>query len=84
MKHQVILLIVFLIFSCKQEEKDKLIYPEVNFKSIKQITFGGDNAEAYCFDDKQIIFQSSNKNWVLRSDGIMNKMKLLILIFKNG
>ena len=77
MKHRVILLIVFLIFSCKQEEKDKLIYPEeVNFKSIKQITFGGDNAEAYwSFDNKQIIFQSSNKNWDVNCDQmfIMNK-----------
>ena len=77
MKHRFILLIVFLIFSCKQEEKDKLIYPgEVNFKSIKQITFGGDNAEAYwSFDDKQIIFQSSNKNWDVNCDQmfIMNK-----------
>ncbi|MDH3795587.1 MAG: hypothetical protein OER83_01800, partial [Flavobacteriaceae bacterium] len=32
---------------------DTLIYPEEKyFKSIKQITFGGDNAEAYwSFDD---------------------------------
>ncbi len=36
-----------------------LIYPEEkHFKSIRQVTFGGDNAEAYwSFDDKQIVFQ---------------------------
>ena len=64
------MLIVFLIFSCKEEQKDKLIYPgEVNFKSIEQITFGGDNAEAYwSFDDKQIIFQSSNNSWNVNCD----------------
>ena len=41
--------------------KDTLIYPEeVHFKSIQQVTFGGDNAEAYwSFDDKQLVFQSN-------------------------
>jgi TolB protein len=50
--------------------KDTLIYPEEkHFKSIRQITFGGDNAEAYwSFDDKQIIFQSNNKGWGLECD----------------
>lgn len=67
------------IISCKTDKKGNsdaksgetkkwagtLIYPdEVHFKSLKQITFGGDNAEAYwSFDDKQLIFQSNNKNW---------------------
>ena len=34
---------------------DSLIYPEEkHFKSLRQVTFGGDNAEAYwSFDDKQ-------------------------------
>ena len=34
--------------------KDTLIYPEEkHFKAIRQVTFGGDNAEAYwSFDDK--------------------------------
>ncbi len=49
---------------------DSLIYPEeVHFKSLQQITFGGDNAEAYwSFDDKKIIFQSNNTNWGLECD----------------
>ncbi|MGB5553826.1 MAG: hypothetical protein WBM83_04140 [Flavobacteriaceae bacterium] len=49
---------------------DTLIYPEEKyFKSIRQITFGGDNAEAYwSWDDKQMIFQSNNKAWGLNCD----------------
>lgn len=51
-------------------KKDSLIYPEeTHFKSIQQVTFGGDNAEAYwSFDDKQLVFQSNNKNWGLNCD----------------
>ena len=50
--------------------KDTLIYPEEKyFKSIRQITFGGDNAEAYwSWDDKQMIFQSNNKAWGMNCD----------------
>ncbi len=49
---------------------DTLIYPEEKyFKSIRQITFGGDNAEAYwSWDDKQMIFQSNNESWGLNCD----------------
>ncbi|VAW10936.1 tolB protein precursor, periplasmic protein involved in the tonb-independent uptake of group A colicins [hydrothermal vent metagenome] len=49
---------------------DTLIYPEEKyFKSIRQITFGGDNAEAYwSFDDKQLIFQSNYKGWGMNCD----------------
>ena len=49
---------------------DTLIYPEEKyFKSIRQITFGGDNAEAYwSWDDKQMIFQSNNKAWGIECD----------------
>lgn len=49
---------------------DTLIYPEEkNFKSIRQITFGGDNAEAYwSFDDKQLVFQSNFANWGVNCD----------------
>ncbi len=49
---------------------DSLIYPEEkHFKSIRQITFGGDNAEAYwSFDDKKIVFQSNNTKWNVSCD----------------
>jgi Tol biopolymer transport system component len=40
--------------------KDSLRYDgEVHIRNIRQLTFGGNNAEAYwSFDDKQLIFQS--------------------------
>jgi len=49
---------------------DSLIYPEEkHFKSLRQVTFGGDNAEAYwSFDNKQLVFQSNNKNWNVSCD----------------
>jgi Tol biopolymer transport system component len=49
---------------------DTLIYPEEKyFKSIRQITFGGDNAEAYwSFDDSKMIFQSNNPEWGMECD----------------
>lgn len=51
-------------------KKDSLIFKEErHFKSIQQVTFGGDNAEAYwSFDDKQMIFQSNFKDWGLNCD----------------
>ncbi len=44
---------------------------EKHLKNIKQLTFGGDNAEAYwSFDGKSIVFQSNNKEWGLECDQI--------------
>jgi len=44
---------------------------EPHLKNIRQITFGGDNAEAYwSFDNKKITFQSNNKAWGLKCDQI--------------
>lgn len=53
-----------------EQTKDTLIYPEEkHFKNIRQVTFGGDNAEAYwSFDDSKLIFQSNNKNWGVNCD----------------
>ncbi len=46
---------------------------EKHFKNLHQLTFGGDNAEAYfSFDDKQLSFQSNNKKWGLQCDQIFN------------
>lgn len=44
---------------------DTLIHPdEKHFKHLKQLTFGGDNAEAYwSFSGKQLVFQSTNPHW---------------------
>lgn len=83
-RYLIILLVLSSLTSCKNEKElksikgtttetsasDSLIFPEEkHFKSLKQITFGGDNAEAYwSFDDKQIVFQSNNKNWNVECD----------------
>ena len=44
---------------------DSLIYPnEKHFKNMRQLTFGGDNAEAYwSSDDTKLVMQSSNAGW---------------------
>ena len=41
---------------------DTLHYPEEkHFKNVQQLTFGGDNAEAYfSFDGKWLVFQKTN------------------------
>ncbi|MEO7990988.1 MAG: hypothetical protein ABI663_15680 [Chryseolinea sp.] len=51
---------------------DTLKYPEEgHLKNLRQLTFGGDNAEAYwSFDSKQLTFQSNNPTWNLKCDQI--------------
>jgi Tol biopolymer transport system component len=51
---------------------DSLIYPEEkHFTNLRQLTFGGDNAEAYwSFDNKSLTFQSNNPAWGLQCDQI--------------
>ncbi len=46
---------------------------ETYLKNIKQLTFGGDNAEAYfSFDGKNLAFQCNNPAWDLKCDQIFN------------
>ncbi len=47
-------------------------YPqEKHLKNVKQLTFGGDNAEAYwSFDGKNITFQANTESWGLECDQI--------------
>ncbi|MBT8218407.1 MAG: PD40 domain-containing protein [Bacteroidia bacterium] len=49
-----------------------LIYPqEKHLKNIRQLTFGGDNAEAYwSFDDTKLVFQANNPKWGTECDQI--------------
>ena len=49
-----------------------LHYPqEKHLKNIRQLTFGGDNAEAYwSFDSKKLTYQSINKAWGLECEQI--------------
>tara|TARA_R110002051_G_scaffold88179_3_gene155385 strand:- start:3050 stop:4147 length:1098 start_codon:yes stop_codon:yes gene_type:complete len=83
MKYFYALALAITMVACKETPKnveenpvgmgvvnDTLIYPEeVHFKNIQQVTFGGDNAEAYwSFDDKQLVFQSNSKEWGVNCD----------------
>ncbi|HUR67535.1 MAG TPA: hypothetical protein VMZ03_14375 [Chitinophagaceae bacterium] len=51
---------------------DTLAYPEEShFKNIQQLTFGGDNAEAYwSYDSKSLVFQRTNVKEGLPCDQI--------------
>ena len=51
---------------------DSLKFPdEVHLKNIRQLTFGGDNAEAYwSFDNSMLVFQSNFKEWDVECDQI--------------
>lgn len=53
-------------------EENSLIYPqEKHFKNMRQLTFGGDNAEAYwSFDDSKLIFQANHDKWGTECDQI--------------
>lgn len=75
--------LLILLYSCTTQKKtilsltlppeaDTLRFPqETHFKNIRQITFGGDNAEAYwSFDDKKVVFQATNKLWGAECDQI--------------
>ena len=70
MKNILPLLSILLLISCKKELNTDLLFKgEKYFKNIKQITFGGDNAEAYwSFDDKQLVFQSNHNKWGVECD----------------
>ncbi|HLF35662.1 MAG TPA: hypothetical protein VI583_15570 [Cyclobacteriaceae bacterium] len=77
---RILLIIPFslMIISCRETGNRKiqdtsngitwdsgLVYSdEKHFRNIKQLTLGGDNAEAYwSFDDSKLVFQSTNRNW---------------------
>ena len=58
--------------SSKPELEQTLHYPEeTHLANVKQLTFGGDNAEAYwSFDNKQLVFQARNEAWGTECDQI--------------
>lgn len=53
-------------------EGESLRYPEeVHFGSMRQLTFGGDNAEAYwSYASDALIFQATNPSWDIPCDQI--------------
>lgn len=87
MKYRILVLFLFsVILACKTSHNNqgydgksgatKMVnmvhYPqEKHLKNVKQITFGGDNAEAYwSFDSSKLVFQANNKAWGLECDQI--------------
>ncbi len=79
-------IVAFTMFACGSKEPEKknemahsgatktqtVHYPqEKNFKSIIQLTNGGDNAEAYfSFNNKYLVFQANNEKWGTECDQI--------------
>ncbi len=58
-------IVSLLIPSCLFSQTEK------HLKNIRQLTFGGDNAEAYfSFSGDKLTFQSNNKKWGLECDQI--------------
>lgn len=53
---------------------DALLYPqETHLSNLKQLTFGGDNAEAYfSFDNSRLVFQAANDEWNAPCDQIFH------------
>ena len=44
---------------------------ETNFADLRQLTYGGDNAEAYwSFDDRHLVFQATYSGWDTECDQI--------------
>lgn len=81
MIHRLILALVGFALACsgkkeqgasEQPVADTLRYPqETHLKNLMQLTFGGDNAEAYwSFDNTKLTFQSNNRAWGVGCDHI--------------
>lgn len=83
MKHSVVLLCTIILFNSfpntpvkkntiVQPVADTILFPgESHFLNVQQLTFGGDNAEAYfSFDGKYLIFQKTNPKQGIMCDQI--------------
>src|ERR1700751_2687982 len=71
---RIIFTVLFLLpgLLSKAQEQKSLIYPdERHFKNMRQLTTGGDNAEAYFgFDNEHITFQRTNPKEGIMCDQI--------------
>lgn len=81
MKNSILALALIALFSaCGNQSKDKADNysgaswtegEEPHLANIRQLTHGGDNAEAYfSYDDQSLVFQSNNPAWGLSCDQI--------------
>ncbi len=64
MKKYLLSLTILFSYSVFAQQQDSILFSgEKHFKNIQQLTFGGDNAEAYfSFDGKYIVFQKTNSS----------------------
>jgi TolB protein len=70
MKNAIVLSLILFVHNIISGQ-DKPSKPEKHFKNLRQITFGGDNAEAYFSPDgKKLSFQTNNPKWGLQCDQI--------------
>jgi len=54
-----------------REGRDPLLADEKHFRNLVQLTFGGDNAEAYWSNDgRRLVFQSNFRDWKVECDQI--------------
>lgn len=83
MKHAYFLLFIIITLSgnISAQNNSLAVDGEKHLKNIKQLTFGGENAEAYfSFDGKQLIFQSKRDGrgcdqiYKMNADGSNQKM----------
>lgn len=72
MKKYLLSLTILFSYSVFAQQQDSILFSgEKHFKNIQQLTFGGDNAEAYfSFDGKYIVFQKTNPKEGLLCDQI--------------
>ncbi len=65
-------LISFFLFNPTFAQQGDMKYEkEIHFKNVRQFTFKGENAEAYwSFDNKSVVFQSTNPEWQAPCDQI--------------
>lgn len=72
MKRPFFLFSLLLLMACSKSDTNSLRYEqEVHLKNIKQLTFGGNNAEAYwSYDNTKLVFQSDNADWGNECDQI--------------
>jgi TolB protein len=81
MKYLLFIFIIILCVNTFAQDKPLAVEGEKHLKNIKQLTFGGENAEAYfSFDGKKLIFQSKRDNlgcdqiFTMNTDGSGVKM----------
>lgn len=80
MKNLLFLFLAITVFSCQQKSQSKEAYVaadtlryenESHLRNVKQLTWGGNNAEAYwSFDGKSLVFQSDFAQWDVACDQI--------------